>query len=183
MGLDMFIFKIKRFENATLDDVNAVESYLSMKRYNAKHPEKKYRMKGWCGRTKPSDKLIRFYSKLEKADNYGFFHIAEEVAYWRKANAIHEWFVDNVQGGEDNCDAHRELTRSDLLTLRDLAHEVYTNPDLAEALLPTQSGFFFGSTSYDEWYFDNLKNTIDQIDNILKTTDFNTEALYYVSSW
>ena len=31
------------------------------------------------------------------------FQIRQEVAYWRKANAIHKWFVDNVQGGEDDC--------------------------------------------------------------------------------
>jgi len=28
--------------------------------------------------------------------------IEEEVMYWRKANHIHAWFVDNVQNGEDN---------------------------------------------------------------------------------
>ena len=183
MGLDMFIFKIKRFENATLDDVVAVESYFSLKRYNAEHPEKKYSMKEWCGRAKPSDKLIRFYSQVEKADKYGFVNIKEEVAYWRKANEIHRWFVDNVQDGEDDCCAHRELTRSDLETLRNLAHEVLCNPDLAEELLPTQSGFFFGGTEYDEFYIEDLQETIKQIDKILETTDFNTEALYYVSSW
>jgi len=29
--------------------------------------------------------------------------IVEQVGYWRKANAIHNWFVENVQDGEDNC--------------------------------------------------------------------------------
>ena len=27
----------------------------------------------------------------------------EEVAYWRKQNAIHNWMVENVQRGVDNC--------------------------------------------------------------------------------
>lgn len=183
MGLDMFIFKIKRFENATLDDVGAVESYLELQRHNTEHPEKKYSMKEWCGHEKPSDELIEYYSELVKRDKYGFINIKEEVAYWRKANAIHQWFVDNVQNGKDDCDVHRELTKSDLLTLRDLAHEVLCDPDKAEELLPTQSGFFFGSTEYDEWYMEDLKSTIDQLDEIIKNTDFNTEALYYVSSW
>ena len=182
MGLDMFIYKIKRFENATFDDVVAVENYIELQKYNAEHPEKRYNMQQWCGRNKPSNKLIEFYSKYQK-EHYAFCRIVEKVAYWRKANAIHKWFVDNVQDGEDDCKAHRELTKSDLLTLRDLAHEVYTNPDLAEDLLPTQSGFFFGNTSYGEWYMEDIKNTIEQIDNILASTDFNTEALYYVSSW
>ena len=29
--------------------------------------------------------------------------IEEEVMYWRKANHIHQWFVDNVQDGNDDC--------------------------------------------------------------------------------
>ena len=29
--------------------------------------------------------------------------VDEEVMYWRKANHIHGWFVDNVQNGEDDC--------------------------------------------------------------------------------
>ena len=27
----------------------------------------------------------------------------ESFGYWRKANQIHKWFVDNVQGGIDDC--------------------------------------------------------------------------------
>lgn len=30
-------------------------------------------------------------------------YVVEEVAYWRKANAIHAWFVNNCQGGVDDC--------------------------------------------------------------------------------
>ena len=30
-------------------------------------------------------------------------HIEEEIGYWRKANQIHNWFVNNVQNGNDNC--------------------------------------------------------------------------------
>lgn len=29
--------------------------------------------------------------------------VVYEAAYWRKANAIHNWFVQNVQDGEDDC--------------------------------------------------------------------------------
>lgn len=182
MGLDMSIFKIKRFNNATLDDVVTVESYLDLVKYNAENPDKQYTMINWCGRDKPSDKLIEFYSRYQY-EKYGSVRIAEEVAYWRKANAIHRWFVDNVQDGVDDCCVHRELTRSDLETLRDIAHKVLINPEFADELLPTQSGFFFGDTQYDEWYFEDIQNTITQINKILESTDFNTEALYYVSSW
>ncbi len=29
--------------------------------------------------------------------------VEESVMYWRKANHIHAWFVDNVQSGRDDC--------------------------------------------------------------------------------
>lgn len=183
MGLDMFIFKYQRFEDATPDDVDAVEFYLDLKAYNAKHPEKKYTMKQWCGKNKPSDKLIRFYSKFKKETEYGSVRVKEEVAYWRKANAIHKWFVDHVQNGEDDCEYHRELTKEDLIELKDTAEMVIKYPDLAEKLLPTKSGFFFGGTGYDKWYFEDLEYTVNQIKKILEETDFETEMLYYVSSW
>ena len=183
MGLDMFIFKMKRFGKANLDDVYAVESWLGLQRYKKEHPEYTGDMQDWCGRDKPSDKLIEYYSKFEHKGMYDNICISDEVAYWRKANAVHQWFVDNVQNGEDDCAAHRELTITDLETLKDLAQQVIDNPDLAEELLPTQPGFFFGTYDYGEWYMEGLQQTVDQIDRILETTDFNTEALYYVSSW
>lgn len=56
-------------------------------------------------------------------------------------------------------------------------------PSVAEALLPTCSGFFFGGTDYDEWYLENVKDTIEIIQTILETTDFETQMIYYCSSW
>lgn len=41
-----------------------------------------------------------------KTDEFGCSNAVwteSEVAYWRKANAIHKWFVDNVQDGKDDC--------------------------------------------------------------------------------
>jgi hypothetical protein len=45
--------------------------------------------------------------------------------------------------------------------------KVITNPEAIEALLPTQAGFFFGGTDYDEWYLNDVKETVDQIERIL----------------
>jgi hypothetical protein len=183
MGLDMSIYRMKRCNGATLNDAWAVAHLLDFEQYKRNHPDYTKSLEEWCGYDLPKQEYIDFYSKLADSDKYGFIHTTEEVAYWRKANAIHKWFVENVQDGEDDCDAHRELTISDLQKLRELARQVLEDPDKADDLLPTQSGFFFGDTAYDEWYFDDLRDTIKMIDTILASTDFNTEALYYVSSW
>jgi hypothetical protein len=53
--------------------------------------------------------------------------------------------------------------------------------DKAEALLPTQSGFFFGSTEFDEWYWQDVTSTIEIIDKCLKMDD--TWSFKYQSSW
>ena len=40
---------------------------------------------------------------IEDVKDERISEVTEEVGYWRKANAIHKWFVDNVQKGEDDC--------------------------------------------------------------------------------
>lgn len=106
-------------------------------------------------------------------------YIIEEAAYWRKANAIHQWFVTNVQEGEDNCQDHY-VSIEQLQELIDTCKAVLANHSKAEDLLPPQSGFFFGGTYLDEWYFKSLQNTIDQIEPLLNDKDGD---FYYCSSW
>lgn len=51
--------------------------------------------------------------------------------------------------------------------------KVITNPELAQELLPTQAGFFFGDTNYNEYYLDDLKEYIRQADEII--ADYENE--------
>jgi hypothetical protein len=106
--------------------------------------------------------------------------ITVEAGYWRKSNQIHNWFVANVQEGKDECqDSY--VSREQLKELREVCQKVLDNNELAEQLLPTASGFFFGGTEYDQWYFNDIEETIKIIDNALLMPDqwdFN-----YRSSW
>lgn len=124
-------------------------------------------------------------------------YITYEAAYWRKANAIHNWFVNVVQEGIDNC-ATYSVSIEQLKELRNVCQEVlnkavlvpgkilsyisYKNgqetrhyedgliienvEEIAE-LLPTESGFFFGSTEYDTGYLESVKYTFLMLDKIL----------------
>jgi hypothetical protein len=106
--------------------------------------------------------------------------ITIDVGYWRKANAIHAWFVRNVQDGVDECQTS-QVSREHLQTLRDLCQRVLDFRHLANELLPTQSGFFFGSTDYDESFIEDLKSTIEIIDRALALpTSWTFE---YHASW
>ena len=139
--------------------------------------------------------------------------IFKEVGCWRKANAIHKWFVDNVQYGNDDCGTY-EVSKEQLEELLSVCNiikekcvlqegtitngyryengnkipmfemgEYIVNPEVADKLLPTQDGFFFGSTDYDQWYMEDIKDTIEILTKVLKETDFETQMIAYSSSW
>ena len=101
---------------------------------------------------------------------------------WRKANEIHAWFVENVQGGEDECQRH-VVAMDRLKELVSLCKDVLANKDKAKELLPTQAGFFFGSTDYDEYYFEDLQDTIDKLTPFITDPYWEKWDFYYQSSW
>jgi hypothetical protein len=107
-------------------------------------------------------------------------YVVEEAGYWRKANQIHKWFVDVVQEGNDNCGSYY-VSRDTLEELLDICKQVRDDHSKAEQLLPTQSGFFYGGTEYDEWYFTDIDNTIKIIEECLE--DENADDFEYSSSW
>lgn len=109
----------------------------------------------------------------------------EEVGYWRKSNHIHKWFVDKCQDGVDECQ-ETEVSKEKLEELLVTCIDVLKNKDnihLAKTELPTQNGFFFGGTEYDEGYYFDIEDTIKILENVIEKTDFETEIIIYQSSW
>lgn len=106
-----------------------------------------------------------------------------EVGYWRKANQIRNWFVNNCNYPEDgNCEKV-EVTKENLEKLMNTCREVLANHDLAEKLLPSSRGFFFGSYDYDEWYFLQLEDTIRICEDVILDTDWEKEEVIYTDWW
>lgn len=224
MGLDMYLRRMPRYGNTTPNEIRAIESYLDWK-YKKEIKKCKHTLKEWCGvdyKDVPKGKVLEFYKKHAKLccpewdteRRFESYEIMEEVGYWRKANQIHNWFVENVQHGVDDCDYYDEVTQETLEDLLDVCKRVLDSCELvigkikngervengewvpiledgqfvkdasiAEELLPSTSGFFFGSTDYDQYYVDDIKHTIDIITKVLETTDFETQMIYYRSSW
>jgi wyosine [tRNA(Phe)-imidazoG37] synthetase (radical SAM superfamily) len=102
-------------------------------------------------------------------------YVIEEAAYWRKANAIHGWFVDNVQDGVDECQ-ESYVSYEQLQELKKLCLEVIETKDASK--LQPRSGFFFGSTEVDEYYMEDLKRTVEMLDKLDPDADY-----YYQASW
>ncbi len=101
-------------------------------------------------------------------------------AYWRKANQVHAWFVREVQKGNDNCGEYY-VSQDKLKELRDLCQKALDTRD--PNLLPPQDGFFFGGTDIDEWYWQDLKNTIAQLDRVFALPQLSDLSFSYSSSW
>jgi hypothetical protein len=115
-------------------------------------------------------------------DRHRHMYVEVCVGYWRKANAIHKWFCD-LDGGRDECQ-NIYVTEDNLRTLRALCQSVLLEPSIAEQILPPQSGFFFGSTDIDEWYMQDLKSTIEIIDNVIdRLTPDGYPEFWYRASW
>jgi hypothetical protein len=124
--------------------------------------------------------LFGMEDKVDK-DSFGGINISFPMGYWRKANHIHNWFVLNVQDGEDNC-ASYYVPLHKLEELKVVCEDVLKakHPDINDDILPTQSGFFFGGTDYDEYYYGAIQETIDIIDRCIASGHQDFE---YQSSW
>ena len=127
--------------------------------------------------------MLKLFPELEvylEKDRSPVKEMVAEVGYWRKANAIHNWFVQNVQDGEDDCKKYF-VNREELEKLKGLCLQVLADNSLAEELLPPISGFFFGNTEIDEYYIDDLQKTVTIIDKALALP--NNWEFEYQSSW
>lgn len=104
----------------------------------------------------------------------------EEVAYWRKANQIRNWFDRKI--GVENCEYHT-VTRELLVELVQDCNRVLDNHALARRVMPTSEGFFFGCTEYSEWYFEDLERTVEMVLGVIAETDWETEEVAYFEWW
>jgi len=131
------------------------------------------------------ESVVKLFPEIGNFEDLQGVTINFGVGYWRKENHIHHWFVENVQDGSDDCKEYY-VSAEQLKELKALCEEVKTNHSLANDKLPTQGGFFFGSTDYDEWYFKSLDYTIDVIDKCLELSKIDKMFGYdfeYSSSW
>jgi hypothetical protein len=145
--------------------------------------EKKTYVKNWDHMGESERWKIDVSHPRHQIDASKVKYLVEEAAYWRKANAIHKWFVDNIQDGRDECQ-QSYVSAEGLSELVNLCQRVLDDHSLAHELLPACSGFFFGSTDYDEWYFKDLQYTVDTLVPLIqKENEVPLSDFYYHASW
>lgn len=174
MGLDMYL---------------EAEKYIGVYK-KIREPFLNVSKKAYCEPEKAYDD----FSDVEKVPTKGIKYIEYEIGYWRKVNWIHKWFVDNVQGGQDDCQNHYVLEKN-LKDLKALCEELLKSKDEKEALekLPPCGEFFFGCSEpqklnekdkqcFWEEYWSSLQETVQILEKAINLQMQGMEIFYY-SSW
>jgi len=114
-------------------------------------------------------------------DMYLYEKQVHEVAYWRKANAIHGWIIAYSGAVDDGTPI--PLTKRDLYVLREVCLEVLNahTEERAMELLPPTEGFFFGNNKIDEWYWSDVSDTIDKLNTVFEQSVDDAMFEYYAS--
>ncbi len=139
--------------------------------------------------TQLSDRRKGWVDKM----SFSGISISYPIGYWRKANAIHGWFVTNVQDGRDECQKSW-VSPQNLRDLREACQAVLASrnnssvnvSEVAEENgLAPKAGFFFGGTEYDGWYYQDLEYTIKTIDRLEAVGLFDNAwtDIEYQASW
>ena len=81
-------------------------------------------------------------------------------AYFRKVNFLFAYYENNGKMIEQY---YAFTDKDDIDDIISRCERVLADHSLANELLPTQSGFFFGGTDYDEMYFDDVKDCLKQM--------------------
>lgn len=159
MGLDMYLY---------------LEKYESVGRWDDDADQK---MKGFY------PKELEGFAEENSKRNFLSKQTSYQVGYWRKENAIHNWIVEHCAGGVDD-QRKTYLTAEQAKELLQACKEVLTDNSKAKELLPTTDGFFFGSTDYDEWYFEGLEYTVHLLEEVIKFIDKDPNwDIIYEADW
>jgi hypothetical protein len=146
---------------------------------------------------------------FKKIDSGRISYVTEELMYWRKANQIHGWFTSNT--AEVTEEVLYRVTLEDLKNLLDTCKQVlgimdksnkkmvqvvsgwsggertYSDVETFDCedeimeLLPPTQGFFYGSSEIDEWYKNNIEETVEFLEKELPKCDEHDDFEYYAS--
>lgn len=193
MGLDMYLKRGKKIPKVSWEEYKEIRNKVLQDDKDTMEKYKDYIVH--CG------------------EHFKWDDLVDEVGYWRKANQIHNWIVEHCQDGVDDCGLYqvsKSDLESLLFKCKSIVKccpmidgevvngyiykdgekipnieqgKVMTNSYVAESILPTASGCFFGGTNYDEYYMRSIINTITIIEKVLNETNFDEEYICYESSW
>ena len=132
---------------------------------------------------------------------HSLFNVQDVRTNYRKANQIQNYFEERYYNS-DELHSNREynciVTKVDEVTIDDIVGRIdrvldqQGNEEIAEKEFPTTSGFFYGPTVYDDYYYETsaqfrtdllrFKKICKEINEALQTTLYKA-AIFYSSWW
>ena len=213
MALIMYLNRAPKYDGVSEKDIRLMNSYFEWKReseigsrYACETFEK------WNGHSEkelPNKDVINYYKQFftkKPIYNEGFgervgYTLFEHLGRFAKMNQIFQWFINNVMNGSPSKEMH-EVSEQQLKNLLEACKKVQfgfefveknergmdiysVNESIAKELLPVMenTGFFFGVSEYNEFYAYQINKAIDIIENVLKTTDFKKQSIYFNAIW
>lgn len=128
---------------------------------------------GRTAKTEPlSEEVVAKYTETEAVP--AFAVRLDEIFYWRKAHAIHDWIYERkgIDGDEEDCVL---LDADDIRDLAGACREVLADREKVEAVFPQEGG-------YDAIYFNHLERTAGHLENAVRENG-DAEAFVYLPSW
>lgn len=109
-----------------------------------------------------------------------YYYVGEDV-YFRKVNFIYGFFSEEINPDTESC----IVSKSRIEDLIDACKRVFQNKGdvgYAEEHLPTQAGFFFGSTEYNDWYWEDVEDCYKKMTEVLDQMD-EGDVFLWEFSW
>ena len=194
------------------EDAVLVDKYFNRQRAKEMGKDCGDTFKDWCGVSEdklPDSWTISYLSDFynpktiyhEQWGETEIYSIFDQLARIAKANQIFRWFIENVMDGKPDQQYH-EVTREQLINLFTTCRRVKrkckltghdewfgdqysVDEEFAKEYLPLmdERGLFFGTSQYDSVYAEDVINMFNIVKNILYTTDFEKETIYFNAIW
>jgi hypothetical protein len=209
MGLDIYGHLVKKVRHSKEESLKSIEEYETILEQRVKKRFHDFAVASICqlsvaalgGDDEYKKAYIEVFSKMKDFTKYEhtYEHMAKEVksldevkdffiyferyyyaesdVYFRKVNFVYRYFANKLV--DERCFADKD----DIEELISRCDKVLADHSLAQELLPTTDGFFFGSTDYDEWYFNDVEDCKKQMEDLLSKYDEETDVIFFVMSW
>ena len=165
------VASMKRLEEVKDDVEKYREVYGDVFSHMGEFTQYSFKYEKMLKEPKPIWLVDDFFKKFE--DTY----YVEEDVYFRKVNFVYNFFSNKLENEccfADKTDIEELISRCD---------KVLADHSLAQELLPTRCGFFFGSTEYDKWYFNDVEDCKEQMEKLLSNYNEDTDVVFFIMSW
>lgn len=133
---------------------------------------------------KYEEKRDAFFNRLECDFDYEYDYdkLLTALEELKERKYIPE-LVKEVYGVNELSDVTETEIDNDIAAVKEIIEAKKSFQEKANRLMPTESGFFFGSTDYNDYYIEDIRNETEQFEETLNTFDWDNDILIMHCWW